>query len=104
MTLREPDTARDSGTAPRAALVEVYVPVAGATASAGVVTIVDRIVTAERGGAHLYAAAHLPNEELLLLLFDPGPPAAVARLLAAAGVDPIRATSCRHIRLPPRPE
>ncbi len=86
-----------------ASLAEIYLPLAaepliGQALEAVLGTrdpeppVVDR--------PQLAASVYLPEDELLLLLFEPGSPAAVAQLLKTAGLAPLRIADCRGAILP----
>jgi hypothetical protein len=87
-----------------AALIEVYLPTADGRrveeALAAAVREADRAVVVG-GGSQLVAGAFLPDEELLLLLFETDSPAGTQQLLEAAGIAPLRIASCRRIVIGP---
>lgn len=83
-----------------ATLAELYVsPASGDGTADAVATVSDlaRHLVRSTDGERLAWSTYLPEEDLLLLLFRPGSPDGVGKLLGAIGVEAVRIVGCQSI-------
>lgn len=83
-----------------ATLAELYLaPAEGDPTADAVAAVSDlaRHLVRSTDAERLAWSTYLPEEELLLLLFQPGSPDGVGRLLNAIGVEAVRIVGCQSI-------